>query len=358
MMRRAFRAAALVALTVVGAGCSSIPMSLRPDTMQISADFDSAAGLFVGNEVSVLGVPVGRVDAIEQRGAFVEVRMTIEEGIELPADAMAALVSPQLITNRHVELTPAYTGEGPTLTDGTHIPVARTRTPVELDRILRNFEQLGASLKGGSTDGPMASRVLFPMLDGNGERIRETLDALAGAFEVTLANRDQISSTIVELNELTAVVAGNDQTVRDFSARLTELVTLLAEQAPGLAAVLAQVNDFVANTSTVLTENRVPLTDAVNRLVGITAQMRDNARGLTEIVDVAPLLFENLSRSVSTEHQAMRLHLLTDKSLLDNEILSTLCARLALRADGCRTGKLMDFGPDFGLTAALLGLTE
>ncbi|WP_280306325.1 MCE family protein [Nocardia neocaledoniensis] len=358
MRRGGFRAAVLVALTVAGSGCSSIPITLRPDTMRISADFESAAGLFVGNEVAVLGVPVGRVDAIEQRGAFVEVRMTIEEGTELPAEAMAALVSPQLITNRHVELTPGYTGEGPTLTDGAHIPLARTRTPVELDRILRNFEQLGASLKGDNTDGPMASRVLFPLLDGNGDRIRETLDALAGAFEVTLANRDQITSTIVELNELTAVVAGNDQTVRDFSARLTELVTLLAEQAPGLAAALAQINDFVANTSTVLTENRAPLTDAVTRLVGITAQMRDNARGLTEIVDVAPLLFENLSRSVSTEHQAMRLHLLTDKSLLDNEILSTLCARLALRADGCRTGKLMDFGPDFGLTAALLGLTE
>jgi phospholipid/cholesterol/gamma-HCH transport system substrate-binding protein len=358
MRRGGFRAAVLVALTVAGSGCSSIPMSLRPDTMRISADFESAAGLFVGNEVAVLGVPVGRVDAIEQRGAFVEVRMTVAEGTELPAEAMAALVSPQLITNRHVELTPAHTGEGPTLTDGAHIPLARTRTPVELDRILRNFEQLGASLKGDDTDGPMASRVLFPLLDGNGDRIRETLDALAGAFEVTLANRDQITSTIVALNELTAVVAGNDQTVRDFSARLTELVTLLAEQAPGLAAALAQINDFVANTSTVLTENRAPLTDAVRRLVGITAQMRDNARGLTEIVDVAPLLFENLSRSVSTEHQAMRLHLLTDKSLLDNEILSTLCARLALRADGCRTGKLMDFGPDFGLTAALLGLTE
>ncbi|MEV6064431.1 MCE family protein [Nocardia asteroides] len=358
MMRRACRAALLVALTVVGAGCSSIPMSLRPDTIRISADFDSAAGLFVGNEVSVLGVPVGRVDAIEQRGAFVEVQMTLDGDTEVPADTKAALISPQLITNRHVELTPAYAGTGPALTDGAHIPLARTRTPVELDRILRNFEQLGAALEGDDTTGPMASRVLFPLLDGNGDRIRETLDALAGAFEVTLANRDQISNTVIALNELTTVVAGNDQTVRDFSARLTELVTLLADQAPGLAAVLAQVNDFIANTSTVLAEHQAPLTEAVGRLVGITAQMRDNARGLTEIVDVTPLLFENLDRSVSTEHQAMRLHLLTDKSLLDNEILSLLCRRLALRADGCRTGKLMDFGPDFGLTAALLGLTE
>ncbi|MFC4127868.1 MCE family protein [Nocardia rhizosphaerae] len=357
-MRRVLHCLALVIITGIGTGCSAIPVSLRPDAVHITADFEGAAGLFVGNEVAVLGVPIGRVDAIEPKGAFVQVGMTLDPGVALPADAMAALVSPQLITNRHVELTPAYTGAGPTLADGAHIPLARTRTPVELDRILRNFEQLGAALKGDDVDGPMASRVLFPMLDGNGDRIRETLDALSSTLEVSLANRDQISRTIVELNELTTIIAGNDQTVRDFSGRLTELVALLAEQAPGLAAVLTQVNDFVDNTSTVLAQNRAPLTDAVNRLVAITGQMRDNARGLTEIVDLTPLMADNFARAVSTEHRVLRLHLLTDKSLLDNETLSLLCARAALRADGCRTGKLMDFGPDFGLTAALLGLTE
>lgn len=356
-MRRLFRCLALVIVTGIGGGCSSIPVSLRPGAVHLTADFEGAAGLFVGNDVAALGVPIGRVDAITPRGAFVEVAMTIEPGTELPADVTAALISPQLITNRHVELTPAHTGDGPTLADGAHIPLSRTRTPVELDRILRNFEQLGQALKGDNTNGPMASRVLFPMLDGNGDRIRETLDALATTFDVTLANRDQISRTIVELNDLTTMIAGNDQTVRDFSGRLTELVTLLSEQAPGLAAVLTQVNDFIANTSTVLADNRTPLTDAVNRLVAITGQMRENARGLTEIIDVTPLMADNFARAVDPGQRALRLHLLTDKSLLDNEALSLLCARLALRSDGCRTGKLMDFGPDFGLTAALLGLT-
>ncbi|MEV0686243.1 MCE family protein [Nocardia sp. NPDC050378] len=356
-MRRLFRCLALVITTGIGAGCSSIPVSLQPDAVHLTADFESTAGLFVGNDVAVLGVPVGRVDAIAPKGAFVEVAMTIEPGVELPADVKAALVSPQLITNRHVELTPAGTGGGPPLADGAHIPLARTRTPVELDRILRNFEQLGEALKGDNANGPMASRVLFPMLDGNGDRIRETLDALATTFDVSLANSDQISRTIVELNDLTTMIAGNDQTVRDFSGRLTELVTLLEEQAPGLAAVLTQVNDFIANTSTVLADNHTPLTDAVNRLVAITGQMRDNARGLTEIIDVTPLMADNFARAVNPDQRALRLHLLTDKSVLDSEALALLCARLALRSDGCRTGKLMDFGPDFGLTAALLGLT-
>ncbi|MGV9301725.1 hypothetical protein [Amycolatopsis sp. NPDC003676] len=86
--------------------------------------------------------------------------------------------------------------------------------------------------------------------------------------------------------------------------------------------------------------------------------MRDHARGLTEIVDIAPLFLDNLGNAVSPEAKAVRLHLLTDKSLLDNELLALFCQRVELRADGCRTGKLQDFGPDFGLFAALLGLTR
>ncbi|MFI2477902.1 MCE family protein [Nocardia xishanensis] len=365
MSRTVVRSAVLLLTAVLAAGCAALPRDLTalPDRLfgrelHITADFENVAGLYVGNEVSVLGLPIGTVDAIAPKGEYVQVAMTIDGDAAVPADAIAALVSPQLITNRHVELTPAYSGDGPRLTDGMHIPLARTRTPVELDRILKNFEQLGAALKGSDTEGPMASRVLFPLLDGNGDKIRETLDALATAFEVTLANKDQISNTITKLTEVTTVIAENDQTVRDFSARLTELITLLADQASGLQAVLAQVDDFVANTSAVVAENRLPLTAALQRLTAITAQMRDNARGLTEVVDVAPLLFENFANTMSNENRAMRLHLLTDKSLLDNETLSLFCERVQLRSDGCRSGKLADFGPDLGLTLALLGLTR
>ncbi|RBO89439.1 MCE family protein [Nocardia puris] len=353
------RAVVLCLAATVAAACATLPGDLGAvlgRSIHVTADFDSVAGLYVGNEVAVLGLPVGEVTAIEPKGDYVQVVMRIDGDVPVPADAMAALISPQLITNRHVELNPGYTGDGPTLTDGAHIPLARTRTPVELDRILRNFEELGAALQGSATEGPMASRVLYPLLDGNGDRIRETLDALASAFEVSLANKDQISNTITKLTEITTVLAENDTTVREFSARLTELITLMADQAPGLRAVLAQIDAFVTNTSAVVAENRVPLTAALNRLTTITAQMRSNARGLTEVVDVAPLFFENFANAVSTENRALRLHLLTDKSLLDNELLALFCERVQMRSDGCRTGKLTDFGPDLGLTLALTGL--
>ncbi|GAD85242.1 MCE family protein [Nocardia asteroides NBRC 15531] len=363
--RHTRKLAALCATALLASGCALLPDSVTglgermlSEQKRISADFENVAGLYAGNEVSVLGVPVGVVDSVTPRGSYVEVVMSIDRDVRIPAEAMAALVSPQLITNRHVELAPAYSGTGPELADGAHLPLARTRTPVELDRILANFDQLGEALKGDAETGPMASRVLFPLLDGNGDRLRETLDELSAAFEVTFANKDQIANTIVKLGEITQIIAENDQTVQDFSARITELVALFGQQSPGLQAVLTQLDDFITNTSSVLGQNQDQLAGALTKFVAIAAQMRANARNLTEIVDVAPLLFQNVDNAVSREKQALRLHGLLDKIVLDSEALSLFCERVQMRLDGCRTGKIADMGPDFGLTAALLGLTK
>ncbi|MEU1204150.1 MCE family protein [Nocardia sp. NPDC005825] len=364
-IRRRFRLAAVCGALLLTSACGLLPDSIGslPEEylgarMKVTADFESVAGLYAGNEVAVLGVPIGTVETVTPKGSYVQVTMSLDKDVKIPADAIAALVNPQLITNRHVELAPAYTGDGPTLADGAYIPLQRTRVPVELDRILATFSQLGDALKGDNTTGPMASRVLFPLLNGNGDKLRQTLDQLSGAFEVTFANKDQISNTIVKLNDITQVIATNDQTVRDFSGRLTELVNLMGEQAPGIDAVLRQLDDFVTNTATLVGQNKDQLAGALTRFVAITDQMRANARGLTEIVDVGPLMFQNLANATSTEHQALRLHGLLDKSVLDGEILSTFCERIQMRLDGCRTGKVADFGPDFGITAALLGITN
>lgn len=365
ILRPRLKLAALIGAMLLTSGCGLLPDSLTSlpreylgDRMKVSADFENVAGLYAGNDVAVLGVPIGTVESVQPEGSYVRVTMSLDKSVKIPADAMAALVNPQLITNRHVELSPAYTGSGPTLSDGAYIPITRTRVPVELDRILADFSQLGAALKGDNQTGPMASRVLFPLLNGNGDKLRATLDALSSAFEVSFANKDQIANTIVKLNDVTQVIASNDRTVRDFSSRLTELVNLLGQQAPGLQAVLGQLDDFVTDTASLVGQNGDQLGGALSRFVAISNQLRANARGLTEIVDVGPLMFQNLNNATSRDRQALRLHGLLDKSVLDSEALSTFCERVRMRSDGCRTGKIEDFGPDFGLAAAILGMVK
>ena len=51
---------------------------------------------------------------------------------KVPANAKAAILSPQLVTSRAIPSTPPYT-PGSTMQDGAVIPADRTAVPVEWD---------------------------------------------------------------------------------------------------------------------------------------------------------------------------------------------------------------------------------
>ncbi|MFI8975179.1 MCE family protein [Nocardia asteroides] len=342
--------------------CSALPdwfdsMPQRPT--EITADFENIAGMYEGNEVMVLGLAVGKVDKIIPKGTYVEVHMTIDGGVQIPKEAIAAIISPSIVTDRHIEITPPYTG-GESMKSGEHLPKTRTRTPVELDTMIKTIDQFSAALKpeeGQEGLGPLSGRVLYPVLNGNGQKIRETLDALSSALKVGVDNKDAISNIIIKLNELTTMLADNDQSVRDFSDRMTAMSGLLAEQAPGLQATLDQLNAFLANTSTTFAGHQEELATSLTGLTNVTNQLRANSGAMIEIVDIVPLLMQNIDGSMDKDGRYFRTHALIGPAL-SGEIISVFCERIQMRADGCRSGNMQDFGPDYGLTAALLGLTK
>ncbi|RJO76947.1 MCE family protein [Nocardia panacis] len=360
--RTVARAVGIGALALGLGSCSILPASVDSalgNTIRITADFENIAGMYEGNPVTVLGLQVGKVDKIVPRGTMIEVHLSVDKEVKIPKDAMAAIVSPSIVTDRHIELTPVYTA-GDVMKDGAHLPLGKTRTPVELDTMIKTIDQFAAALKpepGQDGLGPLSGRVLYPMLNGNGAKIRDTLNALSSALKVGLDNKDAVASIIVKLNELTTMLAENDQAVRDFSNRATQMTGLLADQAPGLRATLDQLNGFLANTSGAFAQYQDRLSGSLTGLTNVTNQLRANAAGMTEVVDVAPMLMQNIDNMMNRQGRFVRLHTLVGTAL-SGEVVSLFCERVQMRADGCRTGDMQDFGPDYGLTAALLGLTK
>src|SRR6266702_2502836 len=112
-------------LALTTGACAAPP---RTGDTHIIAEFRSIAGMFAGNPVTVLGVRVGRVDAIIPHDTYAEVHMTVDGGVQLPENVTAALISPSIMTDRHIELTPRYTG-GPLLPARAYLPMDRTRSP-------------------------------------------------------------------------------------------------------------------------------------------------------------------------------------------------------------------------------------
>lgn len=356
--RRTVAATAVGAAAVLGITGCGVGSDLFGNDIEVIAYFDSVAGLYESNDVSVLGMPVGRVLEVEPEGARVKVTMSVDSDVPVPADATAAIVNTSIVTTRHVELSPTYS-EGERLQDGSVIQ--ETKSPVEMGELFDSIDRLVTALEGERPgEGPVADLVNITagIADDNGERLNAALNEFSAAAEVGSANSGAIVEIIRTVQSLTAALVENYPKMQDFSNSITEVADMLGRQSVGLQASLDDLNITLANTTAFLRDNSGTIGGSMGRIAALAENLSDYSRQVVETIDVAPLLFQNLSNSVSIEQGAWRAQVLLDKSLLDNELLSTFCEAIDLQEDGCRTGQLKDFGPDLGVFSALLGLIE
>lgn len=121
----------------------------------LHADFNSVAGLPVGADVRLAGVKVGRVisETINPETYLAGVTFTVADGIRVPKDTSAAIVSEGLLGGFYLELQPG--GDTAMLPPGGRITV--TQSPVNLETLLGKFifSMTGAS-SGGAKNGQAA----------------------------------------------------------------------------------------------------------------------------------------------------------------------------------------------------------
>ena len=123
--------ATLLVALLVTTGCS-LPFVSQGPEYTVHAEFDRAISLYPGSPVRVLGIEVGEVTEVENKGDVVEVTMDIEEDTDLPDDAFAVIVPVTALGERYVQLGPVYE-DGPTLERRRHHP-ARTDPGAVRDR--------------------------------------------------------------------------------------------------------------------------------------------------------------------------------------------------------------------------------
>src|SRR5690606_28636381 len=69
----------------------------RSDENTITVDFDRTVSLYEGSKVRILGVDVGLVEKITPRGQTVRATITWDADYDVPADAVALIVSPSVV---------------------------------------------------------------------------------------------------------------------------------------------------------------------------------------------------------------------------------------------------------------------
>lgn len=237
---------------------------------EVSATFEDVAGLRVGDDVRLAGIPIGRVRSIDVVDGAAVVGLAVDPEVRIAEDAVAAVRWRNLIGQRYVAIRPGTSAAQ--LADGDEVartddvvdlgrlvnqlaPLARAVGPEQINRIL---EALVAAFDGNDDAFDSLVANVTALTDGLGQRtavVQQLLDDGATVTDAIASRDEQIAAMISNLSAIASTVDATDQllaqTVDELSRFTSSSASLLTRASGDLGAVL----DLVATlTGTAVTD--------------------------------------------------------------------------------------------------------
>ncbi|MFL6062973.1 MAG: MCE family protein [Marmoricola sp.] len=270
----------------------------------LTADFPRTVSLYKGSDVKILGVAVGKVTDVTPMGTKVRVKLEYDDKYKLPDDVKAAVISPSIVGDRFVQLTPVFEKGDKVLGDNVTLGLDRTATPLELDQIFGSINDLTKALgpEGANAPDSTGTGALTRLLDstarnfgGEGVQFNATLKNLSKLTQTLADNKDELFGTVGEVETFTKALAANDGTVRKFNDSLAAGAGLLADERQDLAAVLQNLSVAMTQVRSFVADNKAALSTNIKGLNQISKTFVKNRDALDESLRDAPEALNNLS---------------------------------------------------------------
>lgn len=305
LSRTSGRIVAVVLALVLVAGIWFFAVRDSTETKTVTAHFPRAVSIYPGSDVRILGVNVGEVTSVAPEGNSVRVEMEYDAQYKVPSDAKAVIVTPTLVADRFVQLTPAYDPGDAVMADGADIALPDTGVPVELDRIYASLRDLSAALgpngvnKDGTLDNVLEAGA--QALDGQGELGNQMLTELAAAAETFGEGAGPLFETVTQLAEFSTTLAENDRLVRAFIRDLADVTAQLSDERQEIQGALASVADAVGTVRTFVHDNRDALVTDVEKLTRVMKTINSERDSIDDALRIAPVAIGNLGLAFNSQ---------------------------------------------------------
>jgi len=260
------------------------------------AYFDNSNGIFVGDEVRIVGVPVGEIDKIEPQPTQVKISFWLDDTYKVPADARAVILSPSLVTSRAIQLTPPYVS-GPVMGDNTIIGRDRTAVPVEFDDFRQQLQKLNDALQPTQPGGvsPLGALVntTADNLRGQGATIRDTIIKLSQAISALGDHSDDLFTTLKNLSLLVSALQGSSSLLAQLNQNLASVTNLVANDPNEVGNAVRDLGDLAGELTGFINDNRESLGVTADKLASVSQALHDSIPDIKEVLHVAPSTLQN-----------------------------------------------------------------
>lgn len=295
---------------------------------RVVADFAYVNGIFEGSKVSVLGVPVGTVESVEPSGTFVRVVMSVPEDLRLPADVQSFVMNPSVISDRSIELSPAYTG-GPELPSDAVIPVERNHSPINWDELMSSIDTLAGALgpEGGNIGATLEATARS--VDGLGPQMRTAIRNLSQATSVIAGSEDDIGALVDNLDRLTTAFARRQGTVDSVATSMAQIGDAMNTPEFEIGDTISELTVLFDQIDTLVRERGGDIGAVLADTRGVTGQFAAHNADFAEFLDLVPLLMQNIDRLITPDERA-RIRLNVSTTLTQLDVTRPLCDRYVI----------------------------
>ena len=288
--------AVVLAVVLVGGVLTLTTSGAAANRVHVVGYFANSNGIFVGDEVRILGVPVGKIEKIEPQPQRVKISFWYDEKFPVPADAKAVVISPSLVSVRAIQLTPAYTG-GPRMADKAVIAQDRTAVPVDFDDFKVQLQKLTQTLQptqpgGVSTLGALVNTAA-DNLRGQGANVRDAIVKLSQAFSALGDHSNDLFTTVKNLSILVDALQSSQDVLRDLNQNLAAVTGLLSNEPNELGNAIADLNSVVGDVTSFVADNRESLGTTSDRLAALSQTINESLMDIKQVIHVAAPAFSN-----------------------------------------------------------------
>ena len=281
-----------IAVLLVAGG---IGLAVRPgdETYKVTAYFEKAIGLFPNSDVNILGVPVGKITAVEPVGSRVKVEMRISKTYKVPADGFAQIVPISVIADRFVQLHPPYE-DGPTLEDGAVLDTDQTQIPAELDDVFKQLKKLLDAIEPGQEGEPGALGSLIVALnDALADREEDLKGTIVNTSALTGALADaqnDLSGLLINLDDLFQKLATRAGSIGSLNENFALVMTALAESRDDLQGTLVNLANMTNEVGRVLKTHRSRLGNDLRLASNVLSKVVENRSSVEESLSWLPVV--------------------------------------------------------------------
>ena len=331
--RRMGRRALLLFVTVMvltscgWRGIANLPLPVGPGTGKgattVYVQVADTLALNTNSRVRVADVFVGTVREIKLQDWIPTLTLTVEPGIELPANATAKIGQSSILGTQHVELAAPADPSPQPLKDGATISLKNSSSFPTIERTLAS---LATVLRGGGIPNlEIIQTEVNNLLTGNADQIRDFLNNLDVFTAGLNKQREDIARAIDSSNELFAYVASRNSTIDQLLVDLPPLVDYLAGAKDRVTDAVLALGRFNKVTGDSLSAARADLN---TNLATLQRPLKQLGRGAPYFLEAMKLIITNpypldgIPKAIRGDYINLSLQADLTLSSLDNALLT------------------------------------